>query len=72
MALDGNRKLQANASEEAWKHETQEENETVTMGKRKGWERVEHSATDTQQGSTEKEGQGNLSCTAGKSGNAVV
>lgn len=47
MALDGNRKLQANAIEEAWKHETQEENETVTMGKRKGWERVEHSATDT-------------------------
>lgn len=47
MALDGNRKLQANAIEEAWKHETQEENETVMMGKRKGWERVEHSATDT-------------------------
>lgn len=47
MALDGNRKLQANAIEEAWKHETQEENEAVTMGKRKGWERVEHSATDT-------------------------
>lgn len=36
MALEENRKLQANASEKAQKHETQEENEAVMLEKRKG------------------------------------
>lgn len=35
MALDENRKLQANASEKAQKHETHEENEAVMREKRK-------------------------------------
>lgn len=73
MALDENRKLQANASEEPQKHETEDESKTVMLEKSKGpIEQSTASQTLSREGAWRRRDWKTSPGAAEKPGNAIV